>query len=91
MDNDEARALIEARLQQLRQLSYGQLRELDKERREVVAESGTTYQIVSYVLHDDKKHGHLRVSVAADDSGWRAYFPLVSDFIIAPDGSFIGE
>lgn len=91
VDNDEARALIEARLQELRQLSYRELRELEKERREVVAASGTTYQIVSYVLHDDKKQGYMRVCVAADDAGWRAYFPLVDDFIIAPDGSFIGE
>jgi hypothetical protein len=91
VDNNEARTLIEERLRQLRQLNYHQLRDLEKERREVVAASGTTYQVVTYVLEDDKRRGHVRVCVAADDSGWRAYVPLVSDFIIAPDGSFIGE
>ena len=91
MDKDEARALVDDRLLQLRQLSYHQLRDLEKERSEVVAESGVTYQIVSYVLEDDKKQGHVRVCVAADDGGWHAFGPLVSDFIIAPDGTFIGE
>jgi hypothetical protein len=57
VDADEARTLIEDRLLQLRQLSYPQLRDLEKERSEVVAESGVTYQIVTYVLEDDKNQG----------------------------------
>lgn len=91
MDENEARKLIDDRLMQVRQLSDHQLRGLERERCEVVADSGTTYQIVTYVLEDDAKRGHLRVTGAADDFGWRAFAPLVGDFIVAPDGSFIGE
>jgi hypothetical protein len=41
---------------------------------------------------DDRKHGHLRVLVAVDDGrGWSAVSPVCDNFIIAPDGSFIGE
>jgi hypothetical protein len=35
--------------------------------------------------------GNLRVMVSIDDGGWRAFKPLTEDFIIAPDGSFVGE
>ena len=26
-----------------------------------------------------------------DDRGWRAFVPLTSDFIVRPDGTFVGE
>jgi hypothetical protein len=28
---------------------------------------------------------------AIDDGGWRSFAPLADDFIVAPDGSFVGE
>jgi hypothetical protein len=28
---------------------------------------------------------------AIDDYGWRAFVPLTDDFIMAPNGSFVGE
>jgi hypothetical protein len=31
------------------------------------------------------------VIVAIDDGRWRAFSPLSVDFIMAPDGSFVGE
>jgi hypothetical protein len=26
-----------------------------------------------------------------DDGGWRSFKPMGEDFIVAPDGSFVGE
>ena len=40
---------------------------------------------------DGAKGGDVRVSVAVDDVGRRAYLPLGTDFIMAPDGTFIDE
>jgi hypothetical protein len=31
------------------------------------------------------------VLASIDDGGWSAFIPLTDDFIIAPDGSFVGE
>jgi len=43
------------------------------------------------VFWDSKKGGDIRVMVAADDGGLRSFIPQTYDFIMAPDGSFIGE
>jgi hypothetical protein len=31
------------------------------------------------------------VFVQIDDGGWRAFTPMSDSFIIAPDGSFVGD
>jgi hypothetical protein len=31
------------------------------------------------------------VIVNVDDGGFRAFVPLTADFIVGPDGSFVGE
>jgi hypothetical protein len=36
---------------------------------------------------DGKKGADLRVMVAADDGGWRAFKPLTDDFVMRPDGT----
>ena len=59
---------------------------------EVMGESESKYQFEIQVIWDNKPGGNLRVIVSIDDSSiWRAISPLSEDFIIAPDGSFIGE
>jgi len=35
--------------------------------------------------------GDVRVLVAVDDGGMYAFKPLTDSFILAPDGSFVGE
>jgi hypothetical protein len=40
---------------------------------------------------DGREEENLRVIAAIDDGGWRALSPLSEDFIVAPDGSFVGE
>ena len=67
------------------------LEEPEVESCEVTAESGTTYQLESQVIWDGKTGGDIRVLVAVDDGGLSAYSPLTDDFILAPDGSFVGE
>jgi hypothetical protein len=58
---------------------------------EVTGESGAEYQLEIQSFWDDKPNGDLRVCVSIDDGGLRAYSPLTDSFIIAPDGSFVGE
>jgi hypothetical protein len=58
---------------------------------EAVGASGTQYQVDVLVRWDDKPNGDIRVLVEIDDGGWRAVFPLSDDFIVGPDGRFVGE
>ncbi|HEX6676020.1 MAG TPA: hypothetical protein VF486_13435 [Actinomycetes bacterium] len=92
MDKAEARQLLAAKLAELRRLSYAELlRYREPEGFEVTGPSGTAYQFEVEAFWDDRKQRHLRVLVSIDDFGWRAFRPLTGDFIIAPDGSFVGE
>ena len=94
MDKDEARFVVAQQLHSYRELSYAELlRLLDRpDDFEVSGPSGTTYQMQVEALWDDKRGGNLRVRAAIDDgSGWYASFPLADDFILSPDGSFVGE
>ena len=96
MDKAEACAVGESVLADLRRESYDTLvqRLLDKvETHELLGESGVSYQIEVQAFWDSGKRnpGNLRVLVNIDDGGWRAFKPLCTDFIIAPDGSFVGE
>ncbi len=58
---------------------------------EVMTADGSAYQIEVQVFWDDKPDGHIRVIGAIDDGGWRAFAPLSDDFIMTPDGTFLGE
>lgn len=94
VDNDEARRILESVTVELRREPYGALvaRYLDEsEGRTVVAESSTRYQVEVQAFWDGRQSGDLRVIVAIDDGGWRAFSPLSTDFIIAADGHFVGE
>ena len=94
MDKAEARALARTKVEALRGVSWSELRERyldDSETVEVSSPSGTTYQVETSAVWDGEKEGALRVIVAVDDGGWRAFIPLSEDFIIAPDSSFVDE
>lgn len=94
MNKAEGRSLAEAALSRLRGMSYGDLvdRYLNAaDHEEVAGLSGTTYQIEIDAFWDSDKPGNLRVIVAVDDGGFRAFAPLTTSFIIAPDGTFVGE
>ena len=93
MDKREARSILSEILGELRMKPYGELRQrIDHpEAREVTGSSGVVYQLEIQVFWDDKPEKDLRVMVSIDDRGWRSYFPMTNDFILARDGSFVGE
>jgi hypothetical protein len=85
-----ARTIVDA----LRELTYQELvdRYLDSsEHRDVLGESGVSYQTETQALWDTGEPGNLRVLVSIDDRGWKAWSPLLFSFIKAPDGSFVGD
>ena len=54
--------------------------------------SGAWYQLEIQGLWDAAPQHVLRVMAAIDDGhGWRANLPLTDSFLVAPDGSFVGE
>ena len=50
-----------------------------------------SYQGEIRVFWDAEPDGAIRVMASIDDGGWRAFVPLTEDFILAPDGTFVGE
>ena len=88
MNREEALSLLNAKLNEYRKLSYGQLaaRVGDEEFPEVVGPSGTQYQIEIQIVWDDKPGGDVRVLAAIDDGGWRAFMPLCDSLIVTVDG-----
>ena len=94
MDRSEAQALLRVQLNDYRTRSYASLTELvgTSERTEVIGPSGQPYQCVVNLMWDDKPGGNIRVLAAIDDGTFRtAVVPMTDDFIMAPDGSFVGE
>jgi hypothetical protein len=93
MKRREADAILKQRLDELRRRPYSELEQLigNDDVIEISADSGVTYYMEVEALWDDRRRGHLRVLAAIDDGGLRAFFPLTDDFIIAPDGRFVGE
>lgn len=53
--------------------------------------SGTEYQVEIEAVWDDRPGHNLRVLMSIDDGGLRAFAPMTDDFIVAPDGGFVGE
>jgi hypothetical protein len=93
MNREIARALIGEELAKLRKLSYAELLKLvnNPTTIELPGSDGKNYQIERQAFWDTHKGGNIRVMVSADDGGWSAIVPLTGDFIISPDGGFIGE
>ncbi len=107
MDRLEARGVVDRKVRQLRQLGYGELRRHvaeptrrllgglievrdDSREQEYFARSGERYELETEVDWDDDEGGDLRVSVALWQLGRGR--PIAQDnFIVAPDGSFVGE
>lgn len=89
LDKEAAAKLAEQRLAEWRRLGYDQWhRMLDtKEHRQVIAEDGKRYTVVSYGIDDGD--GRIRLCVAVDDGGWSAFVPPTRDEIMRPDGSFL--
>ena len=93
MDHQIAYAVLDDRLKVLRQYTYQNLVTLigRPDTNTAVGKDGKTYQLETQVFWDRKKGGDVRVIVAVDDGGWRAFKPLSDSFIMARDGTFVGE
>ena len=95
MNDEEAKQVLDGVVAALRREPYATLvdRYLDEsDGYAVVAESGVEYQVEVQAFWDSPRQpGNLRVIIAIDDGGWRAFHPLSTDFIVASDGSFVGE
>ncbi len=65
--------------------------DVELETRVVAGASGERYQVQVQVFWDARPGGDVRVMAAIDDGGLRAFVPLTASFILAPDGSFVGE
>lgn len=94
MDKHEARRILDRRIAELRNEPYERLkshwlRQPDCE--QITADSGAEYQVEIEAFWDDESAGHLRLVASIDGGGWRALVPTTGGFIVAPDGSFIGE
>ena len=93
MDSAEAKALLLKESAKYRAKSYADLKALlgRQETYEVGGPSGVVYQLEIQAFWDDKPNDVLRVRAAIDDGGIRAYMPMIEDFLLAPDGTFVGE
>jgi hypothetical protein len=93
MDNAEAAALLKDQLAAYRVRPYSELLTLlgKPQVAELRSSSGRSYQVEVEVFWDGCPGGALRVLGSIDDGGWRALRPLSDDFILAPDGRFVGE
>jgi hypothetical protein len=91
--DQEARAVLASQVATLRTRAYDELRIfIQPQQADVVGESGTVYQVEIQAFEDYPRKAHnLRVLVAVDGGPISEYSPLTDSFIIAPDGSFIGE
>ncbi len=96
MDRSEARVVAEQVVHSLRSERYEALTPLlDQSRWSThTGPSGTEYEVQVFALWDDVVDGHLRVVAAAGrPPRWRLGWirPESADFIIGPDGRFVGE
>lgn len=93
MDTQEAQTLLVDALAPYRGRSYVELQTLltSQDVLELVGPSGKRYQLEVEAVWDDGEGGALRVLAHIDDGGVRALAPLTADFIVAPNGRFIGE
>ena len=94
MDKDEARKLLKAKLAAYRKRSYAQLVANigADEYLAVKSAVGTEYQIEIQCMWDDMQDGAVRVIGGIDDGSLSGAFrPVSEDFILNPDGSFVGE
>jgi hypothetical protein len=93
VNQPEAREMLHAHLGVYRNRTYAELRALlgKPETTELLAPSGTTYQVEIEVHWDGRPGGALRIIGSVDDGGWRTLKPLTGNFVLAPNGTFVGE
>ena len=95
MNREEAGKILSAHLESFRLRSYTDLKSLmgDVQVAEVVGPSGAEYQIEIDVMWDSpREKTNIRVSGMIDDGRFLTGLrPVNASFIVAPDGTFVGE
>ena len=93
MDKDEAREILTEALAPYRTQTYELLQRLldEQDYALITSDSGVEYNLKIHAVWDSRSGGDLRVFGEIDDGGLRWFCPLCNDFIIAPDGTFVGE
>ena len=96
MDKLEAMEMLALQLTPYRALRYEDLVafiESQGNSFEVTAPSGVQYYGEVQAFWDSRRGGDVRVLGSIDDgkSLWHTFVPLCDSFIMAPDGSFVGE
>ena len=94
MNDEEALAVLLERVAQYRSQPYERLLRLLDDRDEHVSDgpSGTKYCIEIQAFWDDPPRPDLRIrGMINDQSLGSSIHPLCEDFIMRPDGSFVGE
>lgn len=93
MTKVKALQIIEQYLETYRQLGYSELalKIGEPETFEGVGADGEKYQIEVDFFFDDEKTKNLRVTGMISYNLRTDFLPVTSDFIIAPNGKFIGE
>jgi hypothetical protein len=90
---EEAIKILEEKLNEYRQLSYSELVKKigEAETFEGKSAKGEDYQIEMDFFYDGREETDLRVLGMISYSDRTSYSPVCSDFIISPEGKFIGE
>ena len=94
MDKEEAREVLRLIMARYREYSYAELTAMidDVHTSEVEGPSGVIYQIEIQVMWDLREGGDLRAIGCSDDGSFlNALRPQSDDFLMRPDGSFVGE
>jgi hypothetical protein len=93
MDEAEAHHILASELNKYRAWKREALVRLIDDRLDypIKAPSGVTYNMDVQAVWDAEPNEDLRVMVAIDDGGPSVYVPMVDGFIVAPDGTFVGE
>jgi len=94
MDKSEAAKILQDHISKYRAKPYAELKNLirDVQVHGVVGQSGAEYTLEFDVMWDSDPDGDIRVIGGIDDGTFpSAFSPLSDDFILGPDGKFVGE
>ena len=92
MSKEIGRSIATSKLNELRKLSFDALKkQIGEIACDVVSGPDGEYQMETQAFWDGKPGGNIRVMVGIDGPGISSLNFHMEDFIIAPDGSFVGE
>jgi hypothetical protein len=92
MNKEEAKVILAKDIAKYRQRYYNDLLCLLESSNtfDIETSSGVKYQLEFQAVWDDKKDDSLRI-IGSIDGRIRSLFPLTNDFILTPNGLFVGE